>query len=145
MARALLLLLVLIPIGMISVQNSYAQAQSNLAIFLQIKIEDSNGNLVSYLEVPKITITDLEKLNLLLDQNSPYFSKSYMTNGEQKFEVIHVTDTHVHPSATIVSGDIISVTNGQRSEVLAYANHDGYQVVKGDKVTAYWTIIRPAA
>jgi hypothetical protein len=143
--RALLVFLVLGSVGIMMIPNSYAQTQNNLAIFVQIKIQDSNGNLVSYLEVPKITITDVEKLNLLLDQDSPLFSKSYFTNGAQKFEVIKATDTEVHPSATIVSADIISATNGQRSEVLAYASHDGYPVVKGDKVTAYWTIIRPAS
>lgn len=131
---------VTVPIGV-----SYAQTPSNLAIFVQIKVQDSNGNLVSYLEATKITVTDVTKLNLLLDQNSPVFTKNFVTNGDQKFEIIKANDTVVHPSATIVSQNIISSTNGQHSEVLAVANHDGYPVVKGDRVTAYWTILRPAS
>ncbi|SRR5579885_2053049 len=141
--RALLVFLVLGSVGIMMIPNSYAQTQNNLAIFVQIKIQDSNGNLISYLEVPKITITDVEKLNLLLDQDSPVFSKSYFTNGAQKFEVIRANDTVIHPSATIVSQSMISASNGQTSQVLAIADHDGYPVVKGDKVTAYWTLIRP--
>ena len=127
----------------IMMQESYAQTQNNLAIFVQIKVQDSDGNLVSYLEATRITVVDAVKLNLLLDQNSPVFTKSFVTNGAQKFEVIKANDTVVHQSATIVSQNMISVTNGQHSEVLASADHDGYPVVKGDKVTAYWTIIRP--
>lgn len=141
--RALLVFLVLGSVGIMMIPNSYAQTQNNLAIFVQIKIQDSNGNLISYLEVPKITITDVEKLNRLLDQDSPLFSKSYFTNGAQKFEVIRANDTVIHPSATIVSQSMISASNGQTSQVLAIADHDGYPVVKGDKVTAYWTLIRP--
>ena len=142
--RALLAFLVLGLVGAIAIPNSYAQS-NNLAIFVQIKVQDSNGNLISYMEVPKITVLDVAKLNLLLDQNSPVFSKSYFTNGNQKFEIIRANDTTVHPSATIVSQNLISVSNGQNSQVLAIAEHDGYPVVKGDKVIAYWTVIRPAS
>ena len=127
-------------------EDSYAQTQqNNLAIFVQIKVQDSNGNLVSYLESSRITILDVTKLNHLLDQDSPVFQKSLVTNGNQKFEVIKANDTEIHPSATIVSENMISASNGQTSQVLATVDHDGYPVVKGDRVTAYWTIIRPAS
>lgn len=125
--------------------NSYAQTPNNLAAFVQIKVLDSGGNLVSYLECTKITVVDVTKLNLLLSQSSPLFQKSIVSNGQQKFEVIKVNDTVVNPSATIVSQNMISETNGQHSTVLAIANHDGYPVVRGDKTTAYWTIIRPVS
>ena len=130
----------IVPIG-----NSYAQTSNNLAIFVQIKVVDSGGNLVSYLEATKITVSDVPKLNLLLDQNSSVFSKSYVTNGAQKFEVIKANDTEIHTSDTIVSQNMISSSDGQHSEVLATADHDGYPVVDGDRAIAYWTIIRPVS
>jgi hypothetical protein len=130
---------------MVPVEESYAQTQNNLAIFVQIKVQDSGGNLVSYLEATKITVTNVTKLNLLLDQNSSVYTKSLVTNGDQKFEVIKANDTVTHQSDTIVSQNMISYTNGQHSEVLATADHDGYPVVKGDRVTTYWTIIRPVS
>ena len=130
----------IMPIG-----TSYAQTQNNLAIFVQIKVTNSNGDLVSYMECSKIAVIDVARLNLLLDQNSPVFQKSIVTNGQQKFEVIKANDTIIHPSATIVSQNMISETNGQRSQVLAVADHDGYPVVRGDKAIAYWTIIRPVS
>jgi len=138
-------IIVIISFGLMIPLNSYAQTPSNLAMFVQIKVQDSGGNLVSYLECTKITITDVAKLNLLLDKKSPVFEKSFVTNGDQKFEVIKVNDTVIHPSATIVSQNMISETDGQHSTVLAITDHDGYPVVKGDRVTAYWTIIRPVS
>ena len=145
MMRLLLAVLVVSSIGLLVPANSYAQTQNNLAIFVQIKVVDSGGNLASYLEATKITVADVGKLNLLLNQNSPVFSKSLVTNGDQKFEVIKANDTVTHQSDTIVSQDMMSSSDGQHSVVLATADHDGYPVVKGDTVTAYWTIIRPVS
>ena len=143
--RYLLVAMVLASFCIIPIGNSYAQTLDNLAIFVQIKVENSNGDLVSYQECTKIIVTDAARLNLLLNQNSPVFQKSMITNGQQKFEVIKANDTVIHQSATIVSQNMISETNGQRSIILAFANHDGYPVVEGDKATAYWTIIRPVS
>ncbi len=143
--RALVAVLVLGMVGLLVPENSYAQTPNNLAIFVQIKVVDSGGNLVSYLEATKILVANVPKLNLLLDQNSPVFSKSFVTNGAQKFEVIKANDTVLHQSDTIVSQNMISSSDGMHSEVLATADHDGYPVVKGDTATAYWTIIRPVA
>lgn len=143
--RLLLAVLVMASIGLLVPENSYAQTPNNLAIFVQIKVVDSNGNLVSYLEATKILVANVAKLNLLLDQNSPVFSKSYVTNGAQKFEVIKANDTVLHQSDTIVSQNMISSSDGQHSIVLATADHDGYPVVKGDTAIAYWTIIRPVS
>ena len=143
--RYLLVAMVLASFCIIPIGNSYAQTSDNLAIFVQIKVENSNGDLVSYQECTKIIVTDAARLNLLLNQNSPVFQKSMVSNGQQKFEVIKANDTIIHQSATIVSQDMISETNGKRSIILAVANHDGYPVIAGDKAIAYWTIIRPAS
>ena len=145
MLRALLVVLVIAYVGLLVPENSYAQTPGNIGIFVQIKVQDSSGNLVSYLEASKITVTDVAKLNLLLNSNSPVFSKSVISNGAQKFEVIKATDTFVHQSGTIVSQNMISSSNDKTQEVLAIADHDGYPVIPGDKVTSYWTIIRPVS
>jgi hypothetical protein len=143
--RIFLVILVLGLIVVMPIEKSYAQTPKDVSIFLQIQVRDSNGVLVSYMETHRITVTDLAKLNLLLDQNSPVFEKSIVTNGDQKFEVIKATDMVVISSGTIVSQNMMSGTNGQYSIVLAVADHDGYPVVPGDKVTAYWTLVRSAS
>ena len=132
---------------MVSFSNSYAQSpQNNIVIHVQIKVENSDGALVSYLETDKVIITDYASLNALLDTNAPVLHKKIISIGDQKYELIKATDVLVHTSPTIVSENLISAEGGGKSsELLALADHDGYPVVKGDKVTTYWTILRPAS
>ena len=131
---------------MISFAGSYAQTpQNNMAVYVQIKVENSDGALVSYLESDKVIITDYANLNALLDTNSPILHKKIVTEGGQKYELIKATDVVVHSSPTIVSENYISAVGGNSQEILALADHDGYPVVKGDKVTTYWTILRPVS
>ena len=131
---------------MVSFSNSYAQTpQNNIAIHVQIKVENSDGALVSYLETDKVIITDYANLNALLDTNAPIMHKKIVMLGDQKYELIKATDVLVHSSPTIVSENFISANSGNSQEILALADHDGYPVVKGDKVTTYWTILRPAS
>ena len=131
---------------MISFSNSYAQTlQNNIAIHVQIKVENSDGALVSYLETDKVIIEDYASLNALLDTNAPVLHKKIVMLGDQKYELIKATDVLVHSSPTIVSENFISANSANSQEILALADHDGYPVVKGDKVTTYWTILRPAS
>jgi len=131
---------------MISFAGSYAQTpQNNMAVYVQIRVENSDGALVSYLESDKVIITDYANLNALLDTNSPILHKKMVTEGGQKYELIKATDVVVHSSPTIVSENYISSVGGNSQEILALADHDGYPVVKGDKVTTYWTILRPVS
>jgi len=131
---------------MVSFTNSYAQTpQNNLAIHVQIKVENSDGALVSYLETDKVIITDYANLNALLDTNMPILHKKIISVGDQKYELIKATDVLVHSSPTIVSENFISEMDNNSRDILALADHDGYPVVKGDKVTTYWTMLRPAS
>ena len=131
---------------MVSFSNSYAQTpQNNIAIHVQIKVENSDGALVSYLETDKVIITDYASLNTLLDTNAPVLHKKIVMLGDQKYELIKATNVLVHSSPTIVSENFISANSANSQEILALADHDGYPVVKGDKVTTYWTILRPVS
>lgn len=129
-----------------SIADSYASStQSNMAIHVQIKVENSDGALVAYLETDKVIITDYASLSSLLDGNSPILHKKIISIGDQKYELIKATDVLIHPSSTIVSENLISAEGGNAPELLALADHDGYPVIKGDKVTTYWTILRPVS
>ena len=131
---------------MVSFSSSYAQTpQNNMAIQVQIRVENSDGQLISYLETNKVIVTDYASLNALLDTNAPILHKKIVTLGDQKYELIKATDVLVHTSPTIVSENFISMTSGGKTQLLALADHDGYPVVKGDRVTTYWTILRPAS
>ena len=142
----LLLGITIILVLMVSFSNSYAQTpQNNMAIQVQIRVENSDGALVSYLETDKVIVTDYASLNALLDTDAPILHKKIVTLGDQKYELIKATDVLVHSSPTIVSENFISATSGGKTQLLALADHDGYPVVKGDRVTTYWTILRPVS
>lgn len=126
-----------------SFTNSYAyNPKYDIGINVQIKIENSDGALVSYLETYKARIMDVSKLQAFLDQNSPNLYKKIITIRDQKFELIKTTGVVIHENDTIVSANLVSVKNNNSLQVLALTYHDGYPVVKGDKVTTYWTILR---
>ena len=142
----LLLGVIMVSVLMVSFTNSYAQTpQNNMAIHVQIKVENSDGALVSYLETSRVIVTDYAGLNALLDTNASILHKKIISIGDQKYELIKATAVLVHSSPTIISENLISADSSNSHELLAIAEHDGYPVVKGDKVTTYWTILRPVS
>lgn len=113
-----------------------------LLIYAQIVVHDSSGNLVAYLETPRITVYHQDQLNGLISSNIGMFSRTLIHTGGQNLEILQVNQTTTHPSSTIVSLNLISANTPNGQETLAAADHDGYPVVRGDQVTTYWTIIR---
>ena len=142
--RVLLLVLVLGSILVSSTGNSFAQTtrQTVLGIYAQIEVQDSSGNLVAYIETPRVTIYYPDQLNEQINENMNMFKRSLVNVGGQNLEILQVNDTAVHTSPTIVTLNIISASTPSGKIGLAAAYHDGYPVVPGDKVTTYWTIIR---
>lgn len=148
--RVLLLVLLIGSVLTLSTGNSFAQTvgpsqQSVLGIYAQIEVQDSSGNLVAYIETPRVTIYHPDQLNGLINSNMGMFNRNVINVGGQNLEILQVNNTLVHPSSTIVSLNLISVNTPNGQETLAVADHDGYPVVPGDKVTTYWTIIRSAS
>ena len=147
--RVLIALLVLASLCTLSLGNSYADSISStleskkIYVFAQIQVRNSDDNLVAYLEVKKITIFDLAKLNQLLDQSAGKVEKNTIILDGKNYEMIKGTGVVVHSSPTVVSKNIISNNQENSSQILVEADHDGYPVVPGDKVTTTWTIIRP--
>ncbi|MDE2588442.1 MAG: hypothetical protein KGL95_02080 [Patescibacteria group bacterium] len=147
--RPLFLALAIGSLLILSTGSSFAQTvgppQQILGVYAQIEVQDSSGNLISYLETSRATVIDPGKFNQLINQNMDQFKSNIITVGGQNIEILKANDTIVHPSATIVSQNLISVKTSSGTETLVTADHDGYPVVKGDKVTTYWTIIRTAS
>lgn len=148
--RMLLLALVICSILALSTGNSFAQTtgpsqQSVLGIYAQIVVHDSSGNLVAYLETPRVTVYHPDQLNGLINSNIGMFNRNLVNTGGQNLEILQVNEIITHQSSTIVSLNLISANTPNGQESLAAADHDGYPVVPGDKVTTYWTIIRSAS
>lgn len=127
-----------------STGSSFAQTpqESVLGIYAQIVVQDSSGNLVSYLETSHVTILNAEQFNNLIDQNINKFQVSQIDVSGQELQMLKVNQSLVHSSRLIISQNVISLDTPSGPQDLVYAAHDGYPVVPGDKVTTYWTIIR---
>lgn len=143
--RPLLLAVITGSILILSSGSSFAQSPPQehlLGIYAQIVVQDSSGNLVAYLETSRVTIVNTVRLNQLIDQNMAQFQASQISVAGQDLQMLKATESIVHSSPVIVSQNLISVKTSNGVEALVYADHDGYPVAPGDKVTTYWTIIR---
>ena len=150
--RILLALPVLLILGMSSFGISFAQTagpqqpqQQLLGIYAQVVITDSSGNLVSYLETSNVRIGDPTQFNQIIDENMGQFKKTVVSTSSGDVEILQVNDTLVHQSPTIVSLNLISLKTPAGPKTLVVADHDGFPVVPGDRMTTYWTIVRTAA
>ncbi|CUR50893.1 exported protein of unknown function [Nitrosotalea devaniterrae] len=143
--------MVLVSICALSSANSYADSiastleSKKIYVFVQVLVRNSDDQLIAYQETSKITIFDLAKLNQLLDQSSGKIDKSIITLDGKKYDLIKGTSVISPSSSTVVSKNIIANNLEGSSQILVEADHDGYPIIPGDKVTAIWTIIRPAS
>jgi tetratricopeptide (TPR) repeat protein len=119
-------------------------------IFGQIEIRNSNGNLVAYLEPPDIWVPDPGLMNAALDTQSvlndttgPRYmmvEKSNFTDNGKQFEKINIVVTSTYGGGYTVASKT-GILKGEK--FLFFANHDGYQLLDGDKLIQKWEIIRP--
>ncbi len=130
--------------GVAFAQTAGPEPQQVLGIYAQIKVEDSAGNLVSYLETSNMRINDASQFNQIIDENINQFKKTPVNVGGQDIEILQVNESRVLQSSTIISLNIISLKTPSGPKVLVVANHDGFPVAPGDKMTTYWTIVRTA-
>lgn len=142
--KLLVALFLFVSLLVTSFGNSYAQT-SQIAIYAQIEVQDANGNLVEYLESGTVKITDLNALNQLIDHNPDVFHKTTITLGDQSYDLFKATNVVAHKYPTIVSQNTIATSNATSRVVLVSVDHDGYPAIPGDKVTTYWTILRPSS
>ncbi|MGI0088437.1 MAG: hypothetical protein ACREBI_10860 [Nitrosotalea sp.] len=129
----------------VSFAQSPAAPSPILGVYAQIVVHDSTGNLVSYLETDRVKIVDPETFSQLINSNINLFQRSLTSVGGHEIEILKVNDSIVHASPTIVSLNLVSETTPNGKQNFVFADHDGYPVVPGDRVTTYWTIIRQAS
>ena len=131
-------------IGLASAQTTGPVPQQVLGIYAQIVVENSSGNLVSYLETSNVRINDVTQFNQIINENINQFKKTTVNEEGQDIEILQVNETLVHKSPTIISLNFISLKTPSGSKILVVADHDGFPVSVGDKMTTYWTIVRTA-
>jgi len=111
-------------------------------IFVQTIVENSNGNLVTYLTSDKFTDINVDTLYTLLDaeasENDPI-----MTISGKKFQVINRKLSIDYDRDNVIASTMLGYTPEETTYIAARFAHDGYPIQKGEKVTSVWTFLRP--
>jgi len=130
---------------------SFAQSSANLPdsfseketfVFVQTLLENSDGQVVTYLTSDKFTDLNTAALQKLLDKEVSEKDPIIEINGEI-FQVIKRKLSITYDKENVIASTILAdSTEGALTTVARFA-HDGYPIVEGDKVHSIWTFLRP--
>jgi len=130
---------------------SFAQSPANLPeffserdtfVFVQTLLENSDGQVVTYLTSDKFTDLNKAALQKLLDKEVSEKDPIIEINGE-KFQVIKRKLTIIYDKENVIASTILADSDDNKLTVVARFAHDGYAIVDGDKVHSIWTFLRP--
>ncbi len=153
MKKYFILLPVASAIILVASFTSYSYAQSSPAqtelvsesetfVFVQTLLENSDGQVITYLTSDKFTDLNTVALQKLLDKEASEKDPIIDING-QKFQVIKRKLTITYDKDNVIASTILAdSTEGVLTTVARFA-HDGYPIVEGDKVHSIWTFLRP--
>jgi len=130
---------------------SFAQSSSNLPeffserdtfVFVQTLLENSDGQVITYLTSDKFTDLNKDALQKLLDKEVSEKDPIIEINGE-KFQVIKRKLSITYDKENVIASTILADSNNNKLTTVARFAHDGYPIVEGDKVHSIWTFLRP--
>jgi len=130
---------------------SFAQSPANLPeffsesdtfVFVQTLLENSDGQVVTYLTSDKFTDLNKSALEKLLEKEVSEKDPIIEINGE-KFQVIKRKLTITYDKENVIASTILADSDDNKLTVVARFAHDGYPIVEGDKVHSIWTFLRP--
>ena len=122
-------------------QNSPAP-NSDVYIFVQTFVRNSDGNLVHYFENDKFTDKNLAALDVFLDfEASRGNAPEYDLEGK-KFQLIQRSKVLKIDSFQLVASTKLEDTENPISEFLVRYAHDGFFLTPGDELTQVWTFFR---
>ena len=132
------------------IEYSYAQSppsqillpDDGVFIFVQTIVENSEGQLVTYLTSDKFTDIDQKGLNSLLDADATENDPIINIEGK-KFQIIQRQLNIIYDRENVISSTILAYAQNDSLKTVARFAHDGYPIVQGEKVTSIWTFIRP--
>jgi len=127
-------------------QSSPAQtdlvSESETFVFVQTLLENSNGQVVTYLTSDKFTDLNMIALKKLLDKEATEKDPIMDING-QKFQVMKRKLTITYDKENVIASTILADSHDGTLTTVARFAHDGYPIVSGDKVHSIWTFLRP--
>ena len=129
---------------------SYAQSQSSkilipeygVFIFVQTLVENSEGQILTYLASDKFVDVNIESLNFLLDSEASE-KDPVVIIGDNKYQVITRQQSVVYDKKNVIASTMVAHNQNDELKPVARFAHDGYHLVEGDRVVSVWTFIRP--
>jgi len=127
-----LLILGVIIISVFVIPTAFAETPY---IFVQIIHNDSDGNLLAYLQSDRVTDANLTEINKMLEHESARgVDPVYQKNGNI-FQVITRENTlHFDSSLMYASTSLKNTEN----DVILRLPHDGLRVMPGDLIKVIW-------
>jgi len=129
---------------------SYAQSESSkipipqygVFIFVQTIVENSEGQIVTYLASDKFTDVNSKSLNILLDSEATE-KDPIVSIGDDKYQVIKRKQTIDYDKNNVIASTMVMHNQNDDLKLVARFAHDGYPIVDGDRVISVWTFLRP--
>ena len=129
---------------------SYAQSESSkipipqygVFIFVQTIVENSEGQIVTYLASDKFTDVNSKSLNILLDSEATE-KDPVISIGDDKYQVIKRKQTIDYDKNNVIASTMVMHNQNDDLKLVARFAHDGYPIVDGDRVISVWTFLRP--
>jgi len=110
-------------------------------VLLQIQLRNSDDKLVAYVEGTKILRINSALLNKHLDSLP---SKKIISMDDKNYELFQWqgrTETFTRTHSIAMYALKVPIDGENRNALTI--NHEAYQVELGDKISIYWTIMRP--
>ena len=155
MKKLLFLVLLVVPflVGIIFsfTNNSYGQSiedennflsKTETFIFVQTFVENSDGELVTYLTSDKFSDLYLRELDILLESEVSEKDPIISIEG-QKYQVIKRKQTISHDRDNVIASTMLAYSQSGTLKTVARFAHDGYPIIPGDKVQSVWTFLKP--
>jgi len=125
-----------------SANSSEFFSETDTFVFVQTLLEDSNGQVITYLTSDKFTDLNKDALQKLLDKEVSEKDPIIEINGE-KFQVIKRKLSITYDKENVIASTILADSHEGALTIVARFAHDGYPIVEGDKVHSIWTFLRP--
>jgi len=111
-------------------------------IFVQTFVENSDGELVTYLTSDKFSNLYLRELDILLESEVSEKDPIVSIAG-QKYQVIKRKQTISHDRENVIASTMLADSQNGALKTVARFAHDGYPIIPGDKVQSVWTFLKP--
>ncbi len=111
-------------------------------IFVQTFVENSDGELVTYLTSDKLSDLNLRELDNLLESEVSEKDPIVSIAG-QKYQVIKRKQTISHDRDNVIASTMLAYSQSGTLKTVARFAHDGYPIIPGDKVQSVWTFLKP--